>query len=159
MLTLVGSRVPVGTTVALSSTVSGVTSTGLAQVGPTGAYQFTVYPSRLGTMTTTVSYAGDATHRASHASVVTSVTQATPHLSVTSTRAKGHVSLVTVHLTGWYAARTVRIESSHRLLATGKVNAKGVLSVRVKHQGKLVLTARYSGDVADAPTHTSVTLH
>jgi hypothetical protein len=147
-----------GKVVTLSAAVGGVTTTGQATVDATGSYRFSIYPSRVGTMVTTATFAGDVKHLSSHGGVVMSVIRATPKLTLSATKAHGKVYVVTAHLSAWYGSKSVKILAGKKVIAAGKVSAKGLLTVRYQRKVTTRLVAVYGGDATDVPAKVTLTL-
>ncbi|MEU8587017.1 hypothetical protein AB0C59_08440 [Streptomyces sp. NPDC048664] len=116
-------------------------------------------PSIGGANTYTVSYPGDASHRAATASAIVQVSRAATALSVTtdaSSYAYGATATVTAHLGTTYDGRTVSLYAqpyggSKALVRTGTVDKAGNLAVPYKLTRNTTFTASFAGDYRYAP--------
>jgi hypothetical protein len=138
-----------------------------ATTGSGGTFSFTDTPPAGGTVTYTVSYAGDATHTAVSTSAKVAVSRTTPKLTVSNNGKHynyGAKATYTVHLGSEYKNRTVAIygdpygtDEGKRLLKSGTVNSSGNLSVSVTMYRNWTVSAVYAGD--DRTASKTVTTH
>jgi hypothetical protein len=135
-------------------------------VGTGGTITVKDTPSIGGANTYTVSYPGDASHKAATASAIVQVSRTATALSVTtnaSSYAYGATATVTAHLGTTYNGRTVSIYAQpygggKTLVKTGTVDAGGNLSATYKLTRNTTFTASFAGDYRYAPataTHTA----
>ncbi|MGW1160943.1 Ig-like domain repeat protein [Streptomyces sp. NPDC002519] len=135
--------------------------------GSGGTYSFDDTPPAGGTVTYTVSYAGDATHTPVSTSAKVAVSRTTPTLTVTNNGKHynyGTKVTYTVHLGSEYKNRTVAIygdpygaDQAKRLLKSGTVNSSGNLSVSVTMYRNWTFSTVYTGD--DRTASKTVTTH
>jgi len=157
------SAVPAGVSLAVTRTdLDNPTGKALAAVtvGAGGAFSFKDTPPAGGTVTYTVSYAGDTTHSAASGSATVAVSRTTPVLTVTNSgKAVNYGTKVTytVHLGSEYRNRTVSLYGTpygegRQLLKAGAVNSSGNLSVSVTMYRNWTFSAVYAGDDRTAPS-------
>ncbi|WP_250298910.1 Ig-like domain repeat protein [Streptomyces sp. A 4/2] len=150
---------PSGTPVTVTRTdvdSPGGKSLGTKKLGAGGAFSFADTPPAGGKVTYKVSYAGDATHTAASGSASVAVSRATPTLTLNRNGklyAYNTKVSFTAHLGSTYKNRTVQLWSDpfgadkpKKLVKTGKVNAKGDLSVTVAMTRDTAVSAVFTGD-------------
>jgi sugar lactone lactonase YvrE len=126
-----------------------------------GSYSFKDTPPSGGSVTYTVSYAGDADHAASSGSDTVEVSRATPTLTLNK---NGNVYAYsadvsfTAHLGTTYKNRKVEIwadpygsDKPNKLVRSGTVNSEGNLAVTLDLTRDTKLTAKFAGDSRYAP--------
>jgi hypothetical protein len=121
-----------------------------------GEFAFLDFPTSGGTITYTVTYVGDAAHKASSAKISIAVTKTSPTLTLNrngSVFAYGTTVGMTAHLGGTYQNRTVEIwadpygsDQARRLLKKGTVDGSGNLSVTFKLTRNTTFSAVFAGD-------------
>ncbi|MFE6893426.1 YncE family protein [Streptomyces sp. NPDC057694] len=125
-----------------------------------GTYAFSDTPPAGGTVTYTVSYAGDATHSAVSASDKVAVSRTTPSLTLNkngNVYSYGADVSFTAHLGSTYKNRTVEIwanpygsDKPNKLIRTAKVNSSGNVSATVDMKRDTTVTAVFAGDARTA---------
>ncbi|CAM5714963.1 hypothetical protein [Streptomyces aurantiogriseus] len=151
-----------GQTVTVSRTDAAHTTTPVKWTVPVsadGTITVKDTPSIGGANTYTVSYPGDASHRAATTSAIVQVSRAATAVSVTtnaSSYAYGATATVTAHLGTTYNSRTVSIWATPHggtkaLVKTGTVDAKGNLTATYKLTRNTTFTASFAGDHRYAP--------
>lgn len=128
-------------------------------VGADGTITVRDTPSIGGADTYTVSYPGDAAHRAATASAIVQVSRTATAVSVTtnaSTYAYGATATVTAHLGTTYDSRTVSIWATpyggtKTLVKTGTVDTNGNLTATYKVVRNTTFTVSFAGDYRYAP--------
>ncbi|MFK0152474.1 hypothetical protein ACIQVK_10395 [Streptomyces sp. NPDC090493] len=162
---------PAGETVTVTRTDAAhatTPATWTAPVAADGTVTVKDTPAVGGANTYTVSYPGDAAHKAVTASAIVQVSRATSTVTVTtdkSTYAYGATATVTAHLGTTYNGRTVSVYATpaggkKTLLKTGTVDSKGNLKATYKPTRSTVYTASFGGDYRYAPataTHSAAT--
>jgi hypothetical protein len=133
----------------------------LSSVTTSGTGSFAVHdaPKVGGTVTYTVSYAGNARHAPASKSVKVKVSRATPVLTVKPSRTiynYGKTETVTVHLGKTHSVRKVSIYvkpygKAAKLVKSTKVNSAGNLSASVSLNHNLKFIAKFAGDEWYAP--------
>ncbi|MEU8243968.1 hypothetical protein AB0C07_37415 [Actinoplanes missouriensis] len=121
-----------------------------------GDFSFLDSPQAGGTITYTVSYPGDATHKPSSAKISVTVPKTTPGLTLDrngSVNAYGATVSLTAKLGATHKNRTVEIwadpygaDQPRRLLKKGVVNSAGALSVNYKLTRNTTVSAVFAGD-------------
>ncbi|MEU4562226.1 hypothetical protein AB0F72_27905 [Actinoplanes sp. NPDC023936] len=121
-----------------------------------GDFTFLDYPPAGGTVTYTVTYAGDATHKPSSAKVSVTVSKTTPVLTLNrngSVNAYGATVSMTAKLGATYKNRTVEIwadpygsDQPRRLIKKGVVTSAGTLSVNHRLTRNTTFSAVFTGD-------------
>ncbi|MBO1337453.1 Ig-like domain repeat protein [Streptomyces sp. VRA16 Mangrove soil] len=134
-----------------------------------GTYSFTDTPPAGGTVTYTVSYAGDATHSAVSASDKVEVSRTTPTLTLNkngNVYSYGADVSFTAHLGSTYKNRTVEIwanpygsDKPNTLIRTAKVNSSGNVSATVDMKRDTTVSAVFAGDARTAPRTVKVTAY
>ncbi|WP_328223621.1 Ig-like domain repeat protein [Streptomyces sp. NBC_00104] len=163
---------PAGATVAVTRTdMESPAGKALAPVTVTadGSYSFKDTPPSGGSVTYTVSYAGDADHAASSGSDTVTVSRATPTLTLNK---NGNVYAYsadvafTAHLGTTYKNRKVEIwadpygsDKPNKLVKSGTVNSEGNLSVTLDLTRDTKLTAKFAGDSRYAPKTAESRVH
>ncbi len=122
----------------------------------TGTFGFIDFPEAGGTITYTVTYPGDATHKASSAKISIQVARTSPAFTLTgngSVNAYGATVALTAHLGTTYRNRTVEIwadpygaDQARTLVKKGTVNGSGNLSVSYKLTRNTTFSAVFTGD-------------
>ncbi|BBH65878.1 hypothetical protein ACTI_25630 [Actinoplanes sp. OR16] len=162
---------PMGTPVKVvrtdAETPAGVTVKA-SDTNASGAFSFLDFPQAGGTIGYTVSYAGDATHKASSAKVSVSVAKTTPALTLNrngTVNAYNATVTMTARLGATYKNRTVEIwadpygaDQAKRLLKKGTVNGSGDLSVSFKLTRDTTFSAVFAGDTRYAARTVTSTL-
>lgn len=134
-----------------------------------GTYSFADTPPAGGTVTYTVSYAGDSGHAAVSASDKVSVSRTATTLSLNNNGklySYGADVKFTAHLGKTYKNRTVAIYSDpfgadkpKKLVKTGKVNSSGNLTVTVDMTRDTAVSAVFAGDARNAAKTVKVTAY
>ncbi|GAA4590536.1 hypothetical protein BJY16_009266 [Actinoplanes octamycinicus] len=127
-----------------------------AGVNGSGGFSFIDFPTALGTVTYTVAYAGDATHKPSSATVSVQSTKTVPQLTLNrngSVNAYGATVVMTAHLGPTAENRTVEIwadpygtDRPRTLLKKGTVDGSGNLSVSYQLTRNTSVSAVFTGD-------------
>ncbi|MER7924239.1 hypothetical protein ABTY96_14115 [Streptomyces sp. NPDC096057] len=161
---------PAGETVTVSRKDAAHTTTPVTwtvPVGTDGGITVKDTPTTGGADTYTVSYPGDAAHRAATASATVQVSRAATAVSVTSdasTYAYGATATVTAHLGTTYNSRTVSIYATpaggrKTLVKTAAVDSKGNLKATFRTTRNTTFTASFAGDYRYAPATATRTVH
>ncbi|MEU4217605.1 hypothetical protein [Actinoplanes sp. NPDC026623] len=121
-----------------------------------GEFSFIDSPAAGGTITYTVSYAGDATHKPSSAKVSIEVARTATALTLNrngSINAYGATVAMTAHLGATYQNRTVELwadpygaDRARSLIKKGTVDGSGNLSVNYKLTRNTTFSAVFAGD-------------
>jgi hypothetical protein len=138
------------------------TDLGLATVQSDGTYSVTSEAlSQLGSYTFTATWAGDAAHTGSQATVISPVRGATVTTLATSatTVVYGHTVTLTAHLTGAPGG----VVAIHRnaggilsVVASGRVNTGGTFAFTAHPSQNTTFWATYGGDATHAPSQSGV---
>lgn len=161
-----GDGIPAGTVVSVKRSSSyGVATLPSETTGSEGSFTIPDNVGHRGTFTYTASWAGDATHAGSSASVAVAVTGATPSVSITTSSgpyAYGAKPVVVAHL-GSTHSRVLTLYAqqyggSRFKIKSGTVDAHGNLSVAYTLTRRTVFTAAFDGDDLYQPRVVAKTL-
>ena len=136
-----------------------------APLSTDGTFRIADVPQVGGANTYTVTYPGDSTHQAVHASATVQVSRSAAAVSLTTDRpsyAYGATAKITAHLGTTYNGRTLAIYAQpygggKTLIKTGTVDSHGNLATTYEPTRKTTFTAAFAGDYRYAPATAATT--